>query len=309
MRPATPIAPVERLPTFRTPLVEIRDNRCRRHDPALSEETPPLPFHEICFPRTGFWWRHLGKRKLPVDPGSVHLLNRGEVHRVSHPHGCGDANTGILINDPWLRAIARQRHLPGHEQSPFPVRTFPADASLSLQHATLLAATRRRAEPLVVEELAAELAVAVISRAAGSNESATTPAPTDSHRELAQAARALAADRIADRLSLEDVAIHLDVSTFHLCRVFRTVHGCGLGEYRTQIRLRVALMRLAETKDTLELIAAQTGFAHRSHLSRAFARAFGQSPNDYRRRLATQLSRSRRRSQSREPLAFPAVRA
>ena len=138
----------------------------------------------------------------------------------------------------------------------------------------------------MVEELALLLVSRILHRATHKRPSAPgRPAPR-AHGELAAAARSLAADRLDERRTLGDLAAALQVSSFHLCRVFRQQTGFSIGSYRLKLRLRAALQQLSDSKDSLDLIAASTGFADRSHLSRSFRKEFGVSPTGFRRRLS-----------------------
>src|SRR5262245_28231528 len=105
--PSRAPGPVDRSTLFRSDLLEIRANRCLRTDPRITPPTDPLPFHEICLPRRGVWIRHLEGRELVVNTNHVHFLNRGEVHRVAHPHGCGDLNTGLILPRTTLLEVLR----------------------------------------------------------------------------------------------------------------------------------------------------------------------------------------------------------
>lgn len=287
MRRVKPLPrPVDRCSVFLSDVVEIRDNRCQRHGLEKSPATSPLPFHEICFPRTGFWVRHLGRRELPVDANHLHLLNRGEVHRVSHPLGCGDRNTGILLDDALLAQIQRELLPRGRNDEPFPITHFPIDGPTYRMHCELLQLAQTGAEDLAVEERAIELARRVMRIAYEQPLDPPVGQPTRAHRELCEAARRLAAIDLEQSLSLAWCAERLGVSRFHLSRVFRACTGVGLADYRLKLRLRRAAQELAETGRSLDLIAAGLGFADRSHLSRAFGREFGITPRSYRGRTS-----------------------
>lgn len=278
---------VDRCNVFASKLVEIRDNRCQRHDAALSGDTQPLPFHEICFPRSGLWLRHIGRKALPVDANYVHLLNRGEVHRVEHPIGCGDRNTGIVLDELVLREVSAAIDPRSDPEAPFRVTHFPVDGQSFALHCQLRAAAFCSAEePLMVEELALELVNRILRRAQHKLPWCSSRTSCRTHRDLAAAARSLVADRLDERLTLGDLAGALQVSSFHLCRVFRQQTGCSLGRYRLQLRLREAMQLLVDSRDSLDLIAVSTGFADRSHLSRSFAKEFRMSPTSFRQGLA-----------------------
>lgn len=287
-RPGGSREPVARSVLFRTPLLEIRDNRCSRDDPALSPEIPPLGWHEVALPRQGLWFRHLGRRALPVDSHHVHFLNRGESHRVSHPAGCGDANTGIVVEPVSLQAIVAEVDPAATPESPF-TRTYAiAGDRLHAAHRVLLAAVRdtepdRVVETLAVEELALLLVAATV-RCSGQEPERREGSVPRSQRDLAEAARALLHRHLSEPLSLGDVAEALAASPFHLCRAFSAHAGMPLHRYRLLLRLRMAVGLMLEGGAPLADIAAATGFHDRSHLSRLSRRHLGLAPAELRRR-------------------------
>ena len=66
-----------------------------------------------------------------------------------------------------------------------------------------------------------------------------------------------------------------------LCRLFRRHTGMTLHEYRTELRLRDALDRLASRRGDLTRIALDLGFSSHSHFTAAFRRAFGMTPTAF----------------------------
>ncbi len=280
--------PVAHHVLFQSPLLEVRDNRCARRDPALSPATAPLAAHEVVFPRHGLWCRHLGRQALPVDQNHVHFLNRGESHRVSHPNGCGDANTGLLVAADVLREIVARFDRRTGRDAPFRRTHAPVDERTCAAHRLLVAALRRpgAADAMAVEEIALRLVAAAVAQAhradAVDDGERRAPLPR-SQRDLAEAARALLHRRLDAPLRLCDVTAALGSSPFHLCRVFHRHTGSSLHRYRRRLRLHAALGMLVETDAPLVDIAAATGFADRSHLARALARALGCAPGRLRR--------------------------
>ncbi len=101
------------------------------------------------------------------------------------------------------------------------------------------------------------------------------------HAETVEDAKALLAERFAERLTLESVAREVHTSPFHLARMFRRRTGFALHEYRTQLRLRAAVDRF-DGGDSLAGVAVACGFASHSHLTDAFRRAFGTTPSAFR---------------------------
>lgn len=275
--------PVDRSTLFKSEVVEIRENRCLRTDPALTGPTEPLPFFEICIPRSGVWIRHVGRRPLVVNVNHVHFLNRGEVHRVEHPYGCGDRNTGLILPRATLVEMLHPLQ-PGLEKRGDQLfvraclRIGPKE--VALHRGLVAAAADEGADALEVEEAALRLGSWLLRRM---HEAAEPTPDAPQHRDLAAAASALLAHHHAEPLSLADVAAALQVSRFHLCRVFARVTGVTLHRYLVQLRASAALEHVLAGSSPLEEIAAATGFANRSALSRHFTRCFGASPSEVRK--------------------------
>lgn len=273
-------APVERGLLFKSALVDIRDNRCNRVDSELSRETAPMPFHEIVLGRVGMWCRHVGRRAIPVDARHVHLFTAGDSHRVSHPIGCGDRNTGIAVEPRTLVSIARYVDDSATVESPFAQKHMTTNHRVIAAHRVLIAATRATAacvlEPLAVEELALRLVERVLR-----GHSRTVPHPeslTHRQHELVECARAALHKDFATRLSLQEVADEVGCSAFHLSRIFADATGSSLMKYRVTLRLGTAIGMIVDSTRPLVDIAAATGFADRSHLTRLLRRELGLSP-------------------------------
>jgi len=97
-------------------------------------------------------------------------------------------------------------------------------------------------------------------------------------------AKAVLTARFTERLTLEDLGRAVNVSPFHLARSFRRDTGYTLHEYRTHLRLRAALERLAAGDEELAVIARAVGFSSHSHLTASFHRAFAIPPSCVRKR-------------------------
>jgi AraC-like DNA-binding protein len=142
------------------------------------------------------------------------------------------------------------------------------------------------AEPDPDRLLAEEAVVRLLTLAAGTSEPGRTgrrDRTQREHAELAEAAKQLVADRLAERVSLEAVAAALYVSPFHLARVFRSRTGFSLSSYVHGLRLRRAVDRLAAEPDTdLSRLALELGYCSPSHFSTRFRAVFGRPPSAFR---------------------------
>lgn len=103
-------------------------------------------------------------------------------------------------------------------------------------------------------------------------------------------------DDTAGVLAYLHTNVHRQVTVAELCREFhlnrttlqgrfRAITGHTLRAYLINLRVRLAANRLAETTETIEEIAVSVGFSDGSHLHRAFHKAMGCTPTEYRQRM------------------------
>ena len=143
--------------------------------------------------------------------------------------------------------------------------------------ATSISAELRRrdaATGLIVEGLLLEL-FGAIARAVPDGR--RTPA------WLAEA-HAMIGRRFAEKIALGGLAEAVGVHPAQLARAFRRRFGVSVGEHVRVLRLEAAREQIAAGV-ALASAAAQAGFSDQSHFTKAFSRAFGVPPSEYRRRL------------------------
>jgi AraC family transcriptional regulator len=98
-----------------------------------------------------------------------------------------------------------------------------------------------------------------------------------------RAAMAIMRDRLADPLTLADIAEQVHLSVFHLVRVFRAGTGQTPYRYLTALRIERARQLLAGTDMTVAQIARRCGFSSAGSLSAAFLASVGVRPSAYRK--------------------------
>lgn len=103
--------------------------------------------------------------------------------------------------------------------------------------------------------------------------------------ELARAVQAIVIAAPAERHSLSELAGSLNVSPFHLAHVFRAEVGTSIHQYVLQVRLRLALERLAEGAISLSALGLDLGFSSHSHFTTSFRKHFGVTPREARSAL------------------------
>ncbi len=115
--------------------------------------------------------------------------------------------------------------------------------------------------------------------------SAAVTEPTRrAHRDLAENAKAVLAQRYADRLTLDDLSDELEVSPFHLARTFRHWTGQTVHKYLTALRIAAALDFIAQGTPLTD-VALATGFSSHSHFTQTFGSLLGESPSAWRRKI------------------------
>ncbi len=92
--------------------------------------------------------------------------------------------------------------------------------------------------------------------------------------------------RIADPITLDDLARIAGMSKFHLTRKFKSVKGLSPAQYITRLRVEQAKGLLLHTEKPIEAIAEEVGFCDASHLSRHFRNHFNENPGAFRNRAA-----------------------
>ena len=93
-----------------------------------------------------------------------------------------------------------------------------------------------------------------------------------------------------EELSLADVAKAAGASVFHFCKVFHKTTGLKFTDYVARVRLEDARTRLLNPNLRISEIAYDVGFQSLTQFNRTFKRVFGQSPSDFRARLANRKS-------------------
>jgi AraC-like DNA-binding protein len=115
--------------------------------------------------------------------------------------------------------------------------------------------------------------------------SAAVTEPTRrAHRDLAENAKAVLAQRYAQRLTLDELSDELEVSPFHLARTFRHWTGQTVHKYLTALRIAAALDLIAQGVPLTD-VAASTGFSSHSHFTQTFGSLLGESPSAWRRKI------------------------
>lgn len=279
------LLPVERL-TYASDIVCVGEIRCHPDHPLFGGGHPSNG-HCVAFPRSTLWVQHEGGPRRVEDPSVAGLYNRGEPYKrwpIAREGDCADwlafstetiaeviAATGRRMSDRMLG------------ERPFQAGSVAIDGAIYLAQRRffLQLARDEQQDALAVEERSLRLLDSVMQAAYGC-QSRRADATAHYRRSAVEHARAILGLEFADRPSLHSIATRVGCSPFHLCRAFRHATGMTMTQYRTELRLRVALEPVAAGAD-LTMLALELGFCSHSHFTAAFRRAFGLSPSSFRR--------------------------
>ncbi len=278
--------PLDRV-LFASPRLRIGKFRVAPGDPRF-HDSGPIERHIFVFPRASVYIRHAGGRRFLADPNVVTYYNRGQVYRRDPASAEGDRCDWFAFAPHVLLPALRDVD-PGAEErpeTPFAFDHGPSDAGSYLLQRRVVRSLERRPEtdPLWVEESLLRVLDGVLAPACASR---GRRAPTETQRrgrDLAENAKQLLAARLAERVSLDEIAGAVGCSAFHLCRLFRRETGFTLHGYRQSLRLRRALERVGRPESDLSGLALELGFSSHSHFTAAFRRAFGVTPSGFRAR-------------------------
>lgn len=101
-------------------------------------------------------------------------------------------------------------------------------------------------------------------------------------RDLATQARQYLDENYPSKITLERLCETLYCSRATLTSAFRAAHGCSVGEYLSEVRVKAAKQLLRETALSFDDIAARCGFSDRGYFAKVFKRRCGMTPGEYR---------------------------
>jgi AraC-like DNA-binding protein len=216
-------------------------------------------------------------RESSVNATTGYCQEPGEEEQVAY-EACGDVVTSVTIADELWRTMAGDARRPGEGWT-------PVDSQLELAHRMLLRDVGSDDPDFAIAESLLELVAIVLHRRALGSPALDRLRTGRSAHALADAARdAIAADHPAAG-GLLSLATLLQVSPYHLSRVFRHQWGITLTRYRNRARVSRALERIEQGERNLAQLAADLGFADQAHLSRTMKAELGTTPRRVRRLL------------------------
>jgi len=264
-------SPYDRI-LFHNDSLMIGEFSCLNDDPRFAD-TGPIENHILVIPFQPVEIHFSRASRVVADRTRVLLYNRGTRYRREALNRQGDRSLWIAFNDQILEdAGGNSRQQPFDKQ----VESLPLNLYLEVRRLYLRLGSGD-ADPLEVEVAATEWLAQIVRAPAQKPHLATAR-----QQRAVAAADAHLARNYANTVHLDEVARAAACSPFHLSRVFRRLRGIGLHQHLLQLRLREAVDRLQDNRDSLTDIAMGLGFSSPSHFSTCFRDSLGVSPHRFR---------------------------
>ena len=188
----------------------------------------------------------------------------------------------------WAYCETLARHHPAVEVDPDPiyVRDGHVATSAGVTSGIDLALA------LVEEDLGRETALAIarhlvvfLRRPGNQAQFSAQLAAQTARREPLREVQRWISEHPGDDLTVEALAARARLSPRHFARAFQAETGMTPGRYVDRVRLEHARRLLEDTADGIEEISRTSGYGTPEAMRRAFVKALGASPAEYRRRF------------------------
>jgi AraC family transcriptional regulator len=220
-------------------------------------------------PRTGSIW---------LAPVAEHITIAAPIPEHLH----------LYLPTALFRRLADHFNLPGAAAHSIRIR-YVADAQDELIRQIALSllsemTNESAAGRMFVETASLTLAARLLQNYSDSG-SYTRAAPPSHKLDDARLRRVLdyISTHLADEITIEELARVACLSTFHFARMFTLAVGTPPHRYVSGMRLEYAMAEITAGSLPLAQIALDAGFSSQASFTRAFRRATGVTPGEYRR--------------------------
>ncbi len=111
------------------------------------------------------------------------------------------------------------------------------------------------------------------------NAAGSEPASAKKKRWMIQEVKNYIQRNFQKQITLDDLAGALNISQYHLSRVFNAESGFSLPEYLTMVRMEKAKILIGEGQKNISQVAYAVGYEDSSYFAKVFRKYFGCSPS------------------------------
>lgn len=257
---------------FRSDSLMIGEFNCPVGEPSFPD-TGPIENHILVVPFQPVEILFGPAHSIVADRTRVLLYNRGTSFRRKALNQIGDRSLWLAFDDAVLEDF---RGIDKAEPFDKQVELLPLNLYVMVRR-LYLGLRSDSADAMEVEEAALDM----LGELARDSCKKLRPPNRRQSRAIAAADEYLARN-YARPVRLGDLAKEAGISPYHLSRLFRRLRGVGIHKQLMQLRLRDAVDRLQDGRDSITDIAMCLGFSSPSHFGSCFRESVGTSPRRFR---------------------------
>jgi AraC-like DNA-binding protein len=228
----------------------------------------------VVLPLAGVFSRHDGPGRYVVGtPSHAVLIAADTAYRIGYPGALGDRALTLRVGEEAALDRLGRNGVTGSAAS----HGLLAARTMMMRNQLLARLAGDGADRFAVEALGLDLLDGSLSAMRGARVPVRRSALARRARALERVKEAVAAAP-GDRWSVAKLARLANLSSFHLCRIFREMAGTSLYDYVVRERLAQALDCVLDSDAGLTSIALDAGFASHSHFTARFRAFFGCTP-------------------------------
>lgn len=246
------------------------------------------PEHEIIYVQSGSLALRLNDQSFLLREGDVAFVVGGTIHSAT-PKDCH--YTCVLVNLPLLLSTSDACLETVERIQSGAISIFPylggKGSPFSALCEQMIAISRERSDayPFLIKGFLFSFFGAVLAERKYVNTTDLRDTQKNSFGRLRFAVSYIEKS-YASSIHLSDLAREANMTPNHFCKCFKTISGMTPFEFILQYRLTKALHALRTTDMSVTELALACGFNDASYFIRLFRRQFGETPNQYRRRLS-----------------------
>ncbi len=253
-------------------------------------------FFEISYVRHGRATYHLGEHNFTVKPGSIVLVQAGQMHNMETKADEQLKSASIyftpeLVYHPGVNPYERNYLLPFFFQETHVLPVFDqAELDYSVWE-TILQMHMLLIRPddyyqLELKNRLCELLVVFLKNLKQAEKpSNTSTYPIQKVQRLEKVFEFIHSE-FAGPITLEECAEKASMSPAYFCRFFKNVTGLAPIHYLLRYRIEKAKELLVETDTPITDIAFQTGFNNQSYFNRVFYQFTQLQPRQFRKKFS-----------------------
>lgn len=236
---------------------------------------------ELAWIREGHLAYRTGSKHHVASPGSIVLVPKEHEHQNTF---LGSLRGGAISVPDWLEEDAALALFGTRDATIRDTVVIPNVARLATIGDAILDAMRvpSAASQEIAESLAEGLILAA-TRAAAQGRPTRGPGRGLIDERIVRARQAMR-ERIAEPVSIDELAKEAKMSRFHFARLFRSQVGKAPYAYLIDLRLERASRLLSREGGSVASAALDSGFGDLGRFATMFRRRYGMSPSEFRRR-------------------------